>query len=67
LEVEVDGKVRYGRRSDQKEIHYEILMKKSEEQKKSVMESQEFARCMEQEAKNILLSPVCMKVRNQVT
>jgi len=66
LKVEVDGKLKYGRKDEPREIRFQTVLEKTEEQKKSVKESAEWVKCLEQERKGMVLAPVCMKVRNQV-
>jgi len=65
MKMEVDGKLKYGRQDNQKEISFKSVIEKSQEQKQSVRSSPEYVRCAEKERKNNALSAVCMKVRNQ--
>jgi len=67
LKVEVDGKLKYGRKDQTREVKFQTLIEKTEDQKKSVKQSPEWAKCLEQEQKNMVLAPVCMKVRNQAS
>lgn len=67
LKIEVDGKLKYGRKDQLREVKFQTVVEKTEDQKKSVKQSPEWVKCLEQEQKNMVLAPVCMKVRNQVS
>ena len=65
LKLEVEGKLRYGRKENLKEITFKSTMEKSQEQKEAVRSSAEFNKCQEHEQQDNKLTPVCMKVRHQ--
>lgn len=67
LKIEVDGKLKYGRKDQLREVKFQTVVEKTEDQKKSVKQSPEWVKCLEQEQKNMVLAPVCMKVRNQAS
>lgn len=65
LKMEIEGKLKYGKKENLKEISFKSILEKSDEQKESVRASPEFRKCAEHEEKDKVLSPVCMKVRHQ--
>jgi len=65
IKMEVEGKIKYGRKESEKEIAIRSTLEKSEEQKQSIKKSPEFQRCSEHEEQNKVLSTTCMKVRHQ--
>jgi hypothetical protein len=65
IKMEVDSKIKYGRKDNQKEVSFRSVLEKSQEQKQSIKKSPEYIKCAEHEQKNQILSPMCMKVRHQ--
>ena len=65
LKMELEGKIRYGKKDNMKEVNFKSTMEKSQEQKQAVRQSSEYTRCAEHEQQNKVLSSTCMKVRHQ--
>ena len=65
IKMTVEGKIKYGRKDNQKEVTFKSVLEKSEEQKESIRKSPEFQRCSEHEQQNKILTTTCMKVRHQ--
>ena len=65
IKMEIEGKIKYGRKDNQKEVSFRSILEKSEQQKQSIRSSPEYQRCTEHEQENKILSTTCMKVRHQ--
>ena len=65
LKMEVEGKIKAGRKDNLKEVSFKTIMEKSEEQKESIRKSPEYLKCSEHEQQDNILSSTCMKVRHQ--
>ena len=65
IKMEIEGKIRYGRKENLREVVFKSTLEKSEEQKQAVRSSPEYIKCSEHEQQNTVLSPMCMKARHQ--
>jgi hypothetical protein len=67
IKMDIEGKIRYGRKENLKEVVFKSTLEKSDEQREAVRSSPEYIKCSEQEQQNIILSPMCMKARHQAS